>query len=53
VGFSSPNTEIPDEWMECAAKATTAWRLPDPRGQVAKLAIRYKPAASPTDEAER
>lgn len=52
VGFSSPNTEITDEWMECAAKAATAWRLPDPRGQVAKLAIRYKPAAPP-EEAER
>jgi hypothetical protein len=47
VGFSSPNTEITDEWMECAAKAATAWRLPDPRGQIAKLAIRYKPAAPP------
>jgi len=54
VGFSSPNTEITDEWMECAAKAANAWRLPDPRGQIAKLAIRYKPAAPPsTDEAER
>jgi TonB family protein len=47
VGFSSPNTEITDDWMECAAKAATTWRLPDPRGQVAKLAIRYKPAAPP------
>jgi TonB family protein len=47
VGFSSPNTEITDEWMECAAKAATSWRLPDPRGQIAKLAIRYKPAAPP------
>lgn len=50
VGFSSPNTEITDEWMDCAAKAATAWRLPDPRGQIAKLAIRYKPAAAPQAE---
>jgi TonB family protein len=54
VGFSSPNTEITDDWMGCAAKEAVAWRLPDPRGQIAKLAIRYKPAAAPnTDEAER
>jgi len=54
VGFSSPNTEITAEWMDCAVKAANAWRLPDPRGQIAKLAIRYKPAAPPsTDEAER
>lgn len=52
VGFSSPNTEITEDWMACAAKAATTWRLPDPRGQVAKLAIRYKPAAVP-EEAER
>ena len=50
VGFSSPNTEITDEWMDCAAKAATTWRLPDPRGQIAKLAIRYKPAAAPQAE---
>jgi TonB family protein len=53
VGFSSPNTEITEEWMDCAAKAATMWRLPDPRGQIAKLAIRYKPAAPPVEEAER
>lgn len=54
VGFSSPNTEITEDWMDCAAKEAITWRLPDPRGQIAKLAIRYKPAAAPnTDEAER
>ena len=43
VGFSSPKTEITDKWAECAAKAALAWRLPDPHGVVAKLAIRYRP----------
>jgi hypothetical protein len=42
VGFSSAKTEIKDKWAECAEKAALAWRLPDPRGQVAKLAIRYR-----------
>jgi hypothetical protein len=51
VGFSSPTAEIGDDWALCAAKAAEAWRLPDPRGQIAKLAIRYKP--SQTEEAER
>lgn len=52
VGFSSPNTEISEDWMECAAKAAASWRLPDPRGQIAKLAIRYKPAASPSSDGD-
>ena len=52
VGFSSPSAEITDEWATCAAKAANAWRLPDPRGQIAKLAIRYKPVAG-GEEAER
>jgi len=42
VGFSSAASEIDDKWAECATKAATAWRLPDPRGQYAKLAIRYR-----------
>ena len=42
VGFSSTASEIDDKWAECATKAATAWRLPDPRGQYAKLAIRYR-----------
>jgi hypothetical protein len=52
IGFSSPNTEISDDWMECAAKAAASWRLPDPRGQIAKLAIRYKPAEAPSTDGE-
>ena len=51
VGFSSPTAEIGDDWMACAAKAAEAWRLPDPRGQIAKLAIRYKPAPGGSQEA--
>jgi len=43
IGFSSPSAEITEEWAACAAKAATAWRLPDPHGLIAKLAIRYKP----------
>lgn len=42
VGFSSAASEIEEKWAECATKAATAWRLPDPRGQVAKLSIRYR-----------
>ena len=42
VGFSSDKTEIKDKWADCAEKAALAWRLPDPRGPVAKLAIRYR-----------
>lgn len=42
VGFSSSATEIGEKWSECASKAALAWRLPDPKGQVAKLAIRYR-----------
>jgi TonB family protein len=43
VGFASAKTEITDKWAECAEKAAMAWRLPDPHGMVAKLAIRYRP----------
>lgn len=42
VGFSSSASEIEEKWAECATKAATAWRLPDPRGQYAKLSIRYR-----------
>jgi hypothetical protein len=42
VGFSSDKSEIHDKWAECAEKAAMAWRLPDPKGVIAKLAIRYK-----------
>ena len=42
VGFSSGKSEIGDRWAECASKAVVAWKLPDPRGTIAKLAIRYR-----------
>ena len=43
VGFSSDASEIDDKWAECAEKTAMKWRLPDPRGPVAKLAVRYRP----------
>jgi len=43
VGFSSDASVIDDKWAECAEKAAMKWRLPDPRGPVAKLAVRYRP----------
>ncbi|MDQ3364076.1 MAG: AgmX/PglI C-terminal domain-containing protein [Myxococcota bacterium] len=42
VGFSSPKTVLDDAWAECAEKTVLAWRLPDPRGTIAKLAVRYR-----------
>lgn len=42
IGLSSPTSEIGDKWAACATQVAAAWRLPDPRGQIAKLAIRYK-----------
>jgi hypothetical protein len=43
IGFSSPTSEIGAKWAACADAVANAWRLPDPRGQIAKLAIRYRP----------
>jgi hypothetical protein len=43
VGFASPRAELDDAWATCAEKAALSWRLPDPRGQVTKLAVRYRP----------
>jgi hypothetical protein len=40
VGFSSDTEEIDEKWAECATKAAMGWRLPDPKGVVAKLAVR-------------
>jgi hypothetical protein len=40
VGFSSDRIEIKDKWAECAEKTAMAWRLPDPKGMIAKLAVR-------------
>jgi hypothetical protein len=39
VGFSSDKLEISDKWADCAEKVAMAWRLPDPRGTIAKLAV--------------
>lgn len=49
VGFASPASVLEDAWVECAEKAALAWRLPDPGGEIAKLAVRYRVggAASP------
>lgn len=41
VGFAS-TAVIDDAWAECAAKAALALRLPDPKGQIAKLAVKYR-----------
>jgi hypothetical protein len=43
VGFASATGELDDAWAACAEKAALAWRLPDPKGQVTKLAVRYRP----------
>ena len=43
VGFASPSTALDDAWAGCAEKAALSWHLPDPRGQVTKLAVRYRP----------
>jgi hypothetical protein len=42
VGFSSTKSVIEDAWGDCAEKVALDWRLPDPRGTFAKLAIRYR-----------
>jgi hypothetical protein len=42
IGFSSPTSELGNKWATCASQVAASWRLPDPRGQIAKLAIRYK-----------
>lgn len=43
VGFAG-KPKIDDAWADCAEKAALAWRLPDPKGVVAKLAISYSDA---------
>jgi hypothetical protein len=50
VGFASPTAEVGHKWAACAEQAASTWRLPDPRGQIAKLAIRYKPSDESTDQ---
>ena len=43
VGFGSVVSAIDDAWAGCAEKAVLAWHLPDPKGQVTKLAVGYRP----------
>jgi hypothetical protein len=43
VGFSSSKSVLDEHWAECAEKTALAWRLPDPKGGYAKLAIKYRP----------
>jgi hypothetical protein len=43
VGFASAKSELDEHWAECAEKIAMAWRLPDPKGQYAKLAVKYRP----------
>jgi hypothetical protein len=42
VGFASPRSVLDEAWADCAEKAALAWKLPDPKGEIAKLAIRYR-----------
>jgi hypothetical protein len=42
VGFASQKSVLEADWADCAEKAALAWRLPDPKGQVAKLAVKYR-----------
>jgi len=42
AGFSSAKSVLDPAWADCAEKAVLLWRLPDPKGQVAKLAVRYR-----------
>jgi hypothetical protein len=45
VGFASGKSVIDDGWAECAERMALAWRLPDPRGVIAKLAVSYRAQA--------
>ncbi|HEY4056039.1 MAG TPA: AgmX/PglI C-terminal domain-containing protein [Kofleriaceae bacterium] len=40
VGFAG-KASIDEEWADCAVKAATGWRLPDPKGTIAKLSVQY------------
>jgi len=43
VGFASLTSEIAEAWAACAEKLVLGWRLPDPKGQVGKLRVTYRP----------
>jgi hypothetical protein len=49
AGFSSPR-RVDEAWAACAHDLVLGWGLPDPRGQVAKLAFVFRPLEG--DEAE-
>jgi TonB family protein len=42
VGFASTKSAIDEGWADCAEKIVMGWRLTDPRGVIAKAAIRYR-----------
>lgn len=42
VGFAAASGPIDDAWAACAEQAALAWKLPDPRGTITKLAIAYR-----------
>ena len=42
VGFASTRSMIDEAWATCAETTARAWRLPDPKGGVAKLVIHYR-----------
>lgn len=41
VGFAS-KAVLDDAWADCAEETALAWKLPDPRGTIAKLAVSYR-----------
>jgi hypothetical protein len=43
VGFASATTPLDEAWASCAEKVALGWQLLDPKGQVTKLAVRYRP----------
>jgi TonB family protein len=51
VGFAtSALVPFSDAWADCAVAKAMAWVLPDPRGAVAKLAVRYRPGEGAATE---
>jgi TonB family protein len=42
VGFASPKSVLDDAWVDCAEKHAFAWKLPDPKGAIAKVALHYR-----------
>lgn len=46
VGFASAESVLDPAWATCASSVAMAWRLPDPRGTVAKLTVTFRPAST-------